>query len=192
MKKTSFLFIIAFLLIFGVGLAYGYYYSQDNLAKQSIAEAEREGISIRNQLEDMRRSDIVAAQRGLRVLEQIQREEILWSEVLNLLLRIVPLDVAERRPLVNFISFSGSEGGRIAFNVQTNPSANVKRQLDAVATIIQTFNDSQVFYNAFVPSVSRSVTGEDQSVLSFILNVNYAGSVADDDLTNDLDPVPVN
>lgn len=191
MKNTSFLFIIAFLLIFGLGLGYGYYYSQDNLVSTQRSEIEREIVGVRNQLDNLRKSDVVGAQRGIAVLDKLKKEEIFWSEVLRTLLKIVPLDVEERRTLVNFTSFSGSDGGGLAFNAQTNPSTNVRKQLNAVATIIRTFNDSQVFYNAFVPSVSKSLTGEDESVLSFIINVNYAGSVLDEaDVSSE--PIPVN
>lgn len=191
MKKSSFLLIVAFLLLFGLGLGYAYYYSQDNFAIENTNEIEREIISVRNQIDNLQKSDVVAAQKALEVLEKISGDEIMWSEVLRILLRIVPLDVEERRPLVNFISFSGAQEGRLAFNAQTNPSTNVRRQLSAVATIVRTFNDSQVFYNAFVPSISKSVTGEDESVLSFILNVNYTNSVLDEKEESS-EPVSVN
>jgi hypothetical protein len=176
MKKIPFLLIIAFLLVFGVALAYGYYYSQNNVVNQQINDVETEIASVRNQLNELRDSEIVAAQNGIRALETISEDEVVWSEVLSVLLRIVPLEVEERGKLVNFTSYSGSEGGQLSFNSQTNPSTNVKRQLEAVSTIIRTFNESQVFTDAYVPSISKSVTEDEESVLSFIFNVNYIGT----------------
>ena len=189
-KKFPFLLSLVLILLFGVGLGYGYYFSQNNHAEIQVAELEKQVTEIQNQLDDLRASDTVSAQSSVNALNKIEKDEVSWSSVLNTLRIVVPLDLAEKKPLVEFTSYSGSEMGSLTFNGHTNPSSNVKKQLDAIAETIQAFNSTSAFENAFVPSISKSVTQDDEIVLSFIFNVNYIPSVAEESSEEIIETIP--
>jgi len=175
-KKFSFVLVLGFIILFGVGLGYGYYFSQNNRVEAEVAEFEKQVTEIQNQLKELRESDTVSAQSSVNALTKIEQDEVVWSGVLSTLRIIVPLDLAEKKPLVEFTSYSGSESGSLTFNGHTNPSSNVKKQLNAISETIKAFNSTSAFANAFVPSISKSVTQDDEIVLSFIFNVDYIPS----------------
>jgi len=187
-KKFSLLWVIVIALLFGVGLSYGYYFSQNNHVETQVAELEKQVIEVQNQLSDLQASDVVSAQSSVNALKVIEEDEVSWSAVLNTLRIVVPLDLAEKKPIVEFTSYSGSENGSLTFNGHTNPSSNIKKQLNAIAETIKAFNSTSAFENAFVPSISKSITQDDDIVLSFIFNVNYIPTLAeeeDDSVTTD-------
>lgn len=186
-KKPIFL-IFAGVLVFGVALAFGYFFSQVNAAEAERAELTREITQAENQLENLRSSDSVLAQRAINSLDQIKEIEVEWSKVLDLLNRITPVDLIEKRPIIEFMSYSGSENGRLSFNVRTQASENVKKLLDSVSKTIDIFNETPAFSNPFVPSVSKSVNNDDQTLLTFILTVDYTPSSTE--LNADEDAVP--
>jgi hypothetical protein len=177
-KKFPMLLVIAFVLTFGTGLAYAYLYSQANLAENRLSVIDREITEVKNQLEESKTSTSSSAQIAVTSLEAIKQTEITWSTVMEAVQKIIPLDLVDLKPMVQFTTYSGQQNGVLTFNGHTNPSSDVKFQLDSIAQTISTFNSSPVFTNAFVPSISKSVNQDDQTILSFVFNVSYKGSSA--------------
>lgn len=173
-KKSPIFLVAAFVLLFAVGLGWGYFFSQVNANKAEINNAEQEIAQAKNTLAELKQSDAVLAQRGLNALKAIEATEVKWSNVLNTLNKITPIDPEFRRPMVEFLSYSGAEGGRLNFNVQTLTSENVKTLLGTVSKTIEVFNEAPDFNDAFVPSISKGTTQDNESVLTFILSAEYA------------------
>jgi hypothetical protein len=178
-KKFPFLLVFAFLFVLGVVLGYGYYTSQENAIEDQMQTLDREIAEINNQLDELKESDTVSAQTATQALDTIALTEVEWSEVLSKILKIAPQDLVEKRALVEFTSYSGSEGGRLTLNTRTYPSRDVRNLLNAVAKTIRAFNENPDFSDAFVPSISKSVSDDNETVLSFILSVAYNPSYAD-------------
>ncbi|MFC1600282.1 hypothetical protein ACFL3T_04610 [Patescibacteria group bacterium] len=172
-NKKPILLIIAIVLIFGAGLAYGYFFSQVNAVESELDSIGSQIAQAENELEELQASDAVLAQRAVNSLDAVKNKEVEWSNVLATLNRITPVDLIEKKPLIEFISYSGSEDGRLSFNVRTQASENVKKLLDAVSKTIEIFDETPDFSNPFVPSVSKSVNNLDQTLLTFVLNVDY-------------------
>jgi len=195
-NKKPILLIVAVVLLFGVGLAYGYYYSQINATEDERDNLKNQIAQAENQLDDLQASDAVLAQRAVNSLEIIESKEVQWSNVLDILNRITPVDLIEKQPLIEFISYSGSEDGRLSFNVKTQASENVKKLLDAVSKTIVIFEETPDFSNPFVPSVSKSVNNLDQTLLTFVLTANYTPSATldtqEETEEEELEPVPRN
>lgn len=175
-KKPIFL-IIAGVLVFGVALAFGYFFSQVNAAEAERDVLVRELAQAENQLEELKASDAVLAQRAVNSLDQIKNVEVEWSKVLDLLNRITPVDLIEKKPIIEFVSYSGSENGRLSFNVRTQSSESVKKLLESVSKTIDIFNETPGFSNPFVPSVSKSVNSNDETLLTFVLTADYTPSL---------------
>jgi len=172
-KKSPIFLIVAFIILFGVGLASGYFYSQALAAESEVNSLEQEITKANNTLDELNQSDVVLAQRSIGALEKIEATEVKWSGVLDTITKIAPTDVEEKRKIVNFLSYSGGQDGQLTFNVQTLNSENVERLLGYVADIIDVFEESPDFNNPFVPSISKAQTSEGDSTLSFILSVGY-------------------
>ena len=172
-KKSPFLLIFSFIFVLGVVLAYGYYASQAKVNETQMETLDKEIAEINNQLENLRQSDTVSAQTAISALESIEADEVEWSKVLSSIIDIAPKDLVAVRALIEFTSYSGSEGGRLTLNAHTYPSRDVRSLLNAVAKTIESFNENPDFSDAFVPSISKSVSENDETVLSFILSVNY-------------------
>jgi hypothetical protein len=175
-KKLPLVLIFAIILVVGVALGYGYYYSQHNLVKDQVDQADKEIVQIKNKLEEISESETVSAQKAVKALEIIEKREVLWSDVLSILDRIVPNDPKALQQYITFTSYSGSEGGRLTFNGYTIASTDVQKQLNDIADTIIAFNEISEFEGAFVPSISKSVNEAGEVVLSIIFNANYIPS----------------
>ncbi len=172
-KKIPWLLVLGFILIFGVALGYGYYFSQNNYVDEQLDTLDREIAEAKNQLENLGLSETVSAKRAMTALETINQNEILWSDILSIIVKVVPNDPTAKQKFVTFTSFSGSEGGRLTFNGHTIPSTNIRKQLEDIADTIDAFNELPEFSDAFVPSISKSVNEQEETVLSIIFNSNY-------------------
>jgi len=172
-KKFPWLLVLAFILAAGTALGYGYFLSQNKVVSDQLTELDRELTSVQTQLSEAQTSTTVSAQKGVNILAKIKEIEIPWSKVLNDVQKIIPTDLLEKKAAVEFTSSSGQQGGKLTFNAHTIPSTDVRKQLKAVSDTIAAFNSTPSFANAFVPSISKSVTQENESILTFIFNVEY-------------------
>lgn len=175
-KKFPFLLFLSFIFVLGVGLAYGYYASQAQAVEDRVQSIERELAEANNTLSDLQQSEVVSAENAIRTLNIVEDKEVLWSKVLDVLQDVAPKDNVALRAMVIFTSYSGGEGGRITLNAQTYPSRDVRKLLNAVAKTIENFNDNPDFEEVFVSSISKSISEDQEAVLSFILSVVYRPS----------------
>ncbi len=178
-KKFPLLLLLAFLFVLGVGLGFGYYVSQENVLKDRVKTVETELAQIENEIAKLRESDTVSAQTAVSALQSISVDAVDWSKVLTSIITVAPKDPVAVRALVEFTSYSGAEGGRLTLNTRTYPSRDVRSLLNAVAKTIDSFNENPDFSDAFVPSISKSISENEEAVLSFILNVTYKPSYAE-------------
>jgi hypothetical protein len=175
-KKFPFILFLAFIFVLGVGLGFGYYTSQTSATNDQIKNIDQQIAEINNQLEGLKSNDIVSAQNAVSALEVISLSEVEWSEVMGAIVNITPKDLVALRALVEFTSYSGAEGGRLTLNGRTYPSTDFRELLNSVAKTIDAFNENPDFAEVFVPSISKSVSENQETVLSFILNVTYKPS----------------
>lgn len=189
-KKFPLLLVFAFIFVLGVGLGYGYYTSQATASEDQMTTLDQEIAEINNQLEDLKSSQVVSAQTAVSALETIALNEIEWSEVLGAIIDIAPKDLVAVRALVEFTSYSGAEGGRLTLNARTYPSRDVRNLLNSVAKTIDAFNENPDFSDAFVPSISKSISDNDETVLSFILSVTYRPSYIEASASEEVETVP--
>ena len=177
-RKLPFLLIISILLVIGVGLAYGYFFSQDNFTKDQLLIIDREITEANLQLEEIQSSETVSAETAKKALSFVEKSEIKWSKLFGILLRVVPTDQSAKQKFISFNSYSANENGSLSFNGNTIPSTNIKKQLDDIADTMEAFNEVSDFTNIFIPSISRSVTRNEETVLSLIFNVEYNPSLS--------------
>ena len=126
--------------------------------------------SLNDQIADLESKHVEAAQVAQNYLDQIKKDEIRWSGVLEKVAQLVPAD-ANGQNQVNFVSYSGGEGGKLTMNAQTIAAKDEPYQV--VADLISAFNTSPYFTSAYVPSLSRGEDDQGNKLLTFIFNTTY-------------------
>lgn len=126
---------------------------------------------------------VEAAQKAQEWLEVLEDEEVRWSSVLTEIGLLIPIDSATNQQKIEFLSYGGSEDGRITMNATTR-----ERQAEPfgdVAELIEVFNSSSFFSDSSVPSITRGETNTGARVGSFIFNATYrdlgVDAVSDDE-----------
>lgn len=146
-----------------------------NLQKSTIAQDQQrlqgELAGLNEDIAALQGERVEAAQLARQWLAQVEAEEIRWSSVLSQIQSLIPYDASTNSQKVEFLSYSGGEGGRVNMNAQT-------RQLrvepfNDVAELIEVFNDSSFFQEAKVPSITRAETNDGSRVASFVFSALY-------------------
>lgn len=115
--------------------------------------------------------NLVQAINAKETLNKIKEETIEWSKVIRTIRKTIPRDNGEF--LVDVLSYSGSTDKSISMNIKTVQTAE-KPYFD-VADLIQAFDESKEFSEAFVPSISVGIDKKGNKILSFVLSVKYLG-----------------
>ncbi len=129
---------------------------------------------------------VESAQMAQEWLVSLQQEEIRWSDVLGKIAALIPEDDAGEDK-ITFLSYSGSVGGKLTLNAQTK-AAPIELFSD-VADLIQVFNASSFFSQAYVPTISRGETETGDKMLSFTFNLFYKEKLPEE-MVNEKEKVP--
>ncbi|MBU0667713.1 hypothetical protein KJ951_01370 [Patescibacteria group bacterium] len=159
--------IIVVVLAFYLGLQRSTLAQQQDLLKGEIA-------SLNEEISALEAQKVEAAQQAGKWLETIEAGEIRWSQVLTQIQSLIPYDAAERRDKIDFLSYSGSEGGKLSLNAKTRPVR--LDPFEDAAELIEVFNDSSFFYDGYIPSITVGETDDGSKVASFVFLVNYKDS----------------
>lgn len=112
---------------------------------------------------------VLAAKNALRNMETRQLQ---WAKVIEKIETTVPKTKDTNEPIVGFKSYNGTEDGKISVSGVTRGSA-----VDAfadVALLIRTFANEPAFKKVFVPTITKALTPEGMTVLSFSINFAYS------------------
>lgn len=97
-------------------------------------------------------------------LEQIETAQLNWSKIIEKIEATAPKTIAIR-------SYNGSEEGLISASAVTKQDS--PDPFADVALLVTAFNSEPSFKHVFVPSISKSLTPEGKTVLSFSVNFQY-------------------
>lgn len=153
------------LVVFGTFLSF----DKGNVMAQTN-QLEKDIVDLNTQIGTYKDQKIEVSKNAQDTLDQIKQTEIQWSEVIAEVNKLLPTDASGQRT-VQVISYSGSELGRIALNMVTQPAG--VPPFDSVSALLSTFNNSVFFKDAYVPSISKGQTDTGESTLSFVLNLSY-------------------
>lgn len=145
------------------------------LQKSTLVEEQNrlrgEIASLQEEISSLEGQKIEAAQLAQQWLNLLEEEEIRWSLVLSQVQSLIPFDASTNRDKIQFMSYSGSDNGRITMNAQTRELRT--EPFPDVAELIEVFNDSSFFSDARVPSITRAETNEGGKVASFVFYATY-------------------
>lgn len=170
LKKGSPINLVLLFLLLGLGF-YGLFLSFDkgNILNRTL-ELEKQTKDLQAQVDTIKDNKVEVSQNASEALKAIEAEEIRWSEVIDEVNKLLPQDAAGNRS-VKVLSYSGSGRGRIAVNMVTQPEA--LPPFSDVAQLISTFNNSVFFKDVYVPAISKGSNESGQTMLSFVLNMDY-------------------
>lgn len=170
-KSRSGMLIVSVLLVLGLA-AFAFYLSFSKTAIQDQQkQLDADNTSLHAQIDQLKSQNIEGQQSAQAWLDQLQKSEIRWSRVIKTVQDLVPTDTLTQKARVQFLSYSGSAGGKLTLNAQTLPGSG-----DAfadVSTLLSVFNSSSFFKDAYVPSMSHSINQSGQDYMTFVFNVTY-------------------
>ncbi len=170
-KNRPVLFIFSIILLVGL-VAFALYLS---FAKSAIQEQQKQLdadiTSLNSQIQQLQSQNVEGQQYAQEWLAQLDKTEVRWSQVIKTLQDLLPVDPLTQQAHVQFLSYSGAAGGKLTMNAQT--VAGSSDAFGDVSTLLNVFNNSSYFKNAYVPSISHGITQAGQGILTFVFNVTY-------------------
>lgn len=161
--------ILAIVLVGLVVLGAFLFFDKGNVLNKTN-QLDKDIVDLNAQIATYKDQKVEVSRNAQETLDKIKENEIRWSEVIADVNTLMPADASGQRK-VQVISYSGSEQGRIALNMVTEPAG--VPPFDSVSALLSTFNNSVFFKNAYVPSISKGQTETGESTLSFVLNLSY-------------------
>lgn len=104
-------------------------------------------------------------------LKNLEENQIFWSRVIEKIETTIPRLKETNEKVVFVRSYTGDERGIIALNASTR--AGAFDPFSDIALTIKAFASEPALQNVFVPSITRTLTPEGATVLSFSLNFKY-------------------
>ncbi len=183
-KGKSLMLVLAGLSVVIVVVLALYLGLQKSTLNEEQERLKGEIASLDNEIASLESQKVEAAQLAQKWLDVIEEEEIRWSLVLSQIQSLIPYDASSRNDKIQFLSYSGSEGGHLSLNAQTRELRT--EPFDDVAELIEVFNDSSFFFDSYVPSITRGETNEGKRVGSFIFITTYKDvGLADLEMTDE-------
>jgi len=170
-KSRSVLFIFSLILFAGLIVSALYLSFSKSAIIGQQQQLDTDIASLQTQIQQLKSQNIEAAQFAKQWLDQVEKDEILWSKVINTLQDLIPVDSITQKSKIQFLSYSGATGGKLTMNSQT-----IEGSADPygdIAQLISTFNTSSFFADAYVPSISRGLSQAGNPILSFVFNAVY-------------------
>lgn len=176
MRKGSMLLVIGLLFFIAMAGYTGYLYwsHKKDLDRLSLVEASLEDFK-KNQVHSDD-SEVLQAITAKKTVATLEMDLIVWSDVMRAIIATLPKE--NNRPIVNIVSYSGSDKKEISMNVKTSPTSEDPYQ--DVALLIASFDESESFDEVFVPSISSGNDAEGREILSFLLSVTFTGESVND------------
>lgn len=170
-KSKSLLMILAGLAVVIVVVLALYLGLQKATLNEEKSRLEGEIAALNDEIASLEGQKVEAAQLAQQWLDLLEEEEVRWSVVLSQVQSLIPFDATTNRNKIEFLSYSGTEDGRITMNAKTR-ALRVEPFPD-VAELIEVFNDSTFFSSATVPSITRAEMNDGSKVASFVFYATY-------------------
>lgn len=168
-------FLAASVIAFALIAAFSIYFKfQHSSLEKQLQELTAQKEALENPAETTAADSAALKASAAKVrteLQEIEASGFSWSKIIEKIENTVPKLQNTSTGIVDFRSYNGSEDGKISVSALTRPNA-----FDAfsdVALTIEAFAAEPSFKNVFVPSITKSITPQGETVLGFGLNLEY-------------------
>ncbi len=171
MNRLSFLFVLGVAVTVVLGAVSGFLYYKSSTLDGEMKKLDLRVSTLQSDVVSYEGANIEEALSAKEAVNYFAEDSVKWSEVIDQIISTTPKDEDSRIPLVDYISYSGSQGNKLTMSVRTDPSSSAP-YFD-VAKMIRSFTDSEYFRSPFVPSISPSMDDDGNLTLSFNFSVEY-------------------
>jgi hypothetical protein len=174
--------VLSFLLLLTLSGFSALFYFQAQSTTGQLKKIESQLIEEKDKLDKLNTAEIDAQIKAQSMIAEIEKEEIIWSEIISKVQDLIPIDENGQHKIL-FGSYSGSQNSEISFSATSRGDRGTENGLIAygdVAELINVFNTSNIFQEAFVPSISKGLTETGDSILSFNFSARYAPSISNE------------
>jgi len=176
MKTGSFLMKIAVLCLIILAGYTGYKYYQKTKFDSDLKKIVLTLNETKKQAMTLDIDKVIGSMSAKQTVESLETNTLKWSKVLKDISLTLPLD-KRGNAVVEITSYSGSSGSDLSLNVKTrqdsdNPYTDVQK-------LIRSFDESNLFSDTFIPSISMGLDEKGNKILSFMLSTKYVGSEVD-------------
>ncbi|MFA5947433.1 MAG: hypothetical protein WC806_00470 [Candidatus Gracilibacteria bacterium] len=185
MKKSSSLYLIGILAVVVALLYSGYLYYQKTFIQSKISTIDKTVAEYQKSLFKYESERVLELMNADKALISFKSGQMKWSEIIKNVLDTLPKKDG-KKDLVEVLSYSATTSKDINMSVRTAEDSD-NPYLD-VADLIQAFDESKLFADSFVPSISGGINLEGKKVLSFMLNTKYTDEKAVEVPKADLKP----
>lgn len=105
-------------------------------------------------------------------LKKIETEQLMWSKIIEKIENTVPRLKDANTPVVRFKSYNGTPEGKFSISGATRRGAF--DPFADIALVIRTFTGEPSFKNVFVPVITKSLTPDGETVLTFSISLQYS------------------
>jgi len=165
---TTIVLFVLFIVIIGLGILFTI---QKGVVTSAQADLDSQIANLKTEIGVMKNDKIQASQTAVDTLKKIEKDELKWSNIISAVQELLPYDSIAKKTKINFLSYSGNSEGKLTLSAATNESA--LPPYSDVSQLIQVFNNSNFFKDAYVPSISKGTTATGNTTLSFVFNVTY-------------------
>ena len=173
MNRISFLFILGLLAALILGGVVGYAKFSEATLNENAKKYDLQIANLENDVVVYEGGNVEAALSAKEAMDFLKGDSVKWSKVIEEILVTTPKDSETKLPIVDYTSYSGSQGNRLSISMRTNPKSETPYY--DVAELIRVFSESGKFKNAFVPAISPGFTEEGDIILTFNFSVEYVG-----------------
>jgi len=175
-KRISiFTLFLAFVLLATIGATGFYHFQAPNLRAQQ-SDINQQITVLQAEMNAFKKNNVAANQNAANSLKEIEKGELKWSKILAALAEANPKDSSNVAKVI-FLSYSGSQDGKLSISAVTQPNPSVP--YTAVSELLKAFNNNPYFRDAYIPALSKGTTLDGNSTLSFVLNVTFGESTFD-------------
>lgn len=157
--------VIVFLLLLLTGYFGFYLQSEKGSLESSLANVEAEISDTNGKLEELRGQSVGNALQAKQSIEALSGSQVVWSDLIDRLDNLFPKDPNTRRTAINISSYTGTKEG---LNLVAT-----SRDVNFAIEMIRALKISPFFKNELIPSVSRGVNEEGDTIFSFSVNFDY-------------------
>lgn len=104
-------------------------------------------------------------------LKNLEANQIFWSRVIEKIENTIPRLKESNEKVVTVRSYTGDEKGTVSLNASTR--AGAFDSFSDIALTVKAFASEPAISEVFVPSITKTLTPEGVTVLSFSLNFKY-------------------
>ncbi|PIQ77820.1 hypothetical protein COV82_02595 [Candidatus Peregrinibacteria bacterium CG11_big_fil_rev_8_21_14_0_20_46_8] len=172
-KKKIGLSVVA-LIAFVLTIAFSFYFEASSFTTQQeidainakIAELERQQEEATSETGTLSQLQLLNAQ-----LEIIESGQLFWSRIVEKIENTIPRRGDSTVQTIELTSYSGGEDGKMILNAHTRGDSPAP--FEDIAGLITAFTAEPSFASVFVPSITKNLTPEGETVLGFSANITY-------------------